>query len=99
MRENDEVAVTATLLDDDGGHSPLGVLRFPHPPQIGSHVLLHPPGREPEGEDPEHVYRVVNVFYVFARPGEPGGERRCEGWQIDVAHLGSHRDVPRRPEA
>ncbi len=87
-----------TLVVDDEGHkrTNLGNLSFPHVPQIGSRVLVHPLPEHRGDSLPEehHVYEVVGVSYQFEREEGEGGGRVCSGWEIDVHHLGSHLDVP-----
>ena len=91
---NGHVDILVMLIGDDGRDcGNLGTCSFPHVPQLGSHVLLHPP--EPESSslvDEEHVYEIVDIRYQFARPEDSESARRLFGWEIAVRHRGPHLD-------
>ena len=75
----------------------LGMVEFPHVPQIGSHILAAPKGSsDPNGPDAElHIYEVIDVTYEVGTPPEDGpsdGLRPLKGWEIIVEDRGPRRD-------
>ncbi|GEM_PF-5409039 len=93
----DDVPILAMLVGKDGRHvGNLGVLRFPHVPQIGSIVLAYPywstdgetPKRDKADVEPEiHLYKIVGVTYQFNPVDDEVKSATLSDWEIDLSHV------------